>query len=593
MPLIPLITLIEDAVQNATFSASVQVDGYLKHCFIRCLKGVPLGYSCPWPLLVDAQPSRRTPFQQETVELLQRAYVDMCKITYRGVQNFIQLTHKAQFETLFIHSDFFRRLMMYPGYASGDMYGIGASMLFDKELQLRIVQDGNKGRIDRSAMVQGFLNAFLADRTRVTITDSQKIDARAFFPTFECLTGQVNPAKQRDISYLEWLSLDLWTFMQQKNRVFIVVDLFFGTNYVALRFQKPEKRREMRRIVRSGWDVDFQRWPKGVDGVVKKIGTFLKDKGFKEPNQSFPKNKHVVVLWLRFTGKKGGAHVEYDTSFEGLRQLLKCAHEQGNDWAILVGDKPAISQTGFNQDKQQRRALKLQQIMQGSPIRVVNLTEFWTDPAWTPHFPKRTDQFKVFEVLHQHNHVKHLGARSGNLESLALMGYQVRYFEDRYDDSEEALDKKRMESWHETVGYKRIQIAEVPTRSGKYIIRKEEHYPKWTYPKRFDPTTFVAKPKKLTPSKDENLRTKPSEINATRPGEITVFELREVMERPEGIIPIYSVTPSPHFELRTKLVPVRYTVNVPLYEKGFSVRDLQILGQYLVPDPYFKIRNPL
>lgn len=298
---------------------------------------------------------------------------------------------------------------------------------------------------------------------------------------------------------------------------------------------------------------------------------------------------------MRFTGKTGGAHVEYDTSFEGLRQLLTEAAKRGCDWAILVGDKPKES-VNFDPQKKQRRVNKINDIVANSPLPTVNLTEFWTEQAWKTDFKRRTDQFKIFELLHYHNFVKHLGARSGNLESLALLGYTVRYFEDKYDDPMQALDKTRMESWHDTVGYGRIQIGSVPTRSGKYLLEKQDYYPKWTYNKR-----AVTPPTGTKVSGKQRPLLKPPDVSQSSTiflsGRIEETEVVFMDTNPfqfpvDEVVPIFDVTRD--FRPRTITlvteVPER-VLELPRYDKGFTSTDLMKFGSYLAPQPSDKLKN--
>ena len=41
------------------------------------------------------------------------------------------------------------------------------------------------------------------------------------------------------------------------------------------------------------------------------------------------KRERIIVLWSRFSGKKGDLHPEHDTSFEGMRQLVDMARGTG------------------------------------------------------------------------------------------------------------------------------------------------------------------------------------------------------------------------------------------------------------------------
>lgn len=580
MASVPLIQFLESALQNVEFSSTYKVNQQVQEALTSLLRGVPLRYSCPLPLFVDSDRSAWTRFQDFTYERVLRFLVGAGKFIAEEYRALLRKTPAEQFEEIFVLTDTFPRVIVYPYYASGDMYGVGASMVLDERLRLRIVGD-NSGRKNQAGAVKGFLSSFLPNDARISEIKTTGAGAKAWVPA-------IDTKDLREQNYLKWLSADLWKYMEDQGSVFFAVDLFFGTNYVALRFRNPDTRRSVRAIVRRGWGVHSVSSP-----AVKALSQLLKTKGFKNKDGTFPRGKHVVVLWVRFTGKTGGAHVEYDTSFEGLRQLLRKAYEKGNDWVIIVGDKPKLPKMyESDQLKKQARAQKITQIMAESPIPTVDLTEFWAEETWKQNFKKRVDQFKVFELLHYHNYVKHLGARSGNLESLALLGYQVSYFEDTYGDDDEALDKKRMEPWHDTVGYRRIQISQVPTRSGKYMISSQQMEPKWVYPMRLESVKFKRTVQKPIPTlkdrerlKKDREKIKPRLIQET----FTVSRQTNV----EQFLPLLdSDKPVLLFDIRRHLPPV-IQVQVPLISKGFSQLDLIRLGEYLKPDLFYKNRNPL
>ncbi|APR88470.1 hypothetical protein A7982_13819 [Minicystis rosea] len=324
------------------------------------------------------------------------------------------------------------------------------------------------GRVDRTGMVTGFLGESIkGDRFKTGTASPQ---AYSSFP-------QLGKSKDQ---YYQSLSTTLKEHFREEVNTHRLEDLFFGTKFVAQHFKSnPESSRQ---TVQEGWETKGQ----AFDARRDEIEDFLAEKGLPKDDEQ----KNIVVLWSRFTGKTGGAHMEYDTSFTGLRQLVKLAQETNNDYVIIAGDKPKSSETGFDEAKKARRKDKISDIASDAStasdtgFKVINLTEFWNDDGWERrHFSKRIDQFKVFEALHRKHKVKHLGARSGNLESLAALGYTVRYFEDVYGEGDEALDKKRMEAWHDTVDYRRIQIQKVPTRSGQYVINgvNKNPYPGWHY----------------------------------------------------------------------------------------------------------------
>jgi hypothetical protein len=173
-----------------------------------------------------------------------------------------------------------------------------------------------------------------------------------------------------------------------------------------------------------------------------------------------------VVLWSRFTGKKGEYHPEHDTSFTGIAQLAWLATELGC-YVIFAGDKPVIHRKVENRDEHEGHfdAICSAIEIRFGEKRCFNMTEFWNEKTWTALKPNRVTQYQVYELLHRECDVRHLGMRSGNMEALALLSYFVRYMEENY-----SWGGKRMMAWHgKGIGYERILLKEPPTRVGKYL----------------------------------------------------------------------------------------------------------------------------
>ncbi|MBK7537267.1 MAG: hypothetical protein IPI49_18255 [Myxococcales bacterium] len=186
-------------------------------------------------------------------------------------------------------------------------------------------------------------------------------------------------------------------------------------------------------------------------------------------NRLAPSASRYVVLWVRFSGKRGGPHPQHDTSYLGLTQLIQCARLAGLG-VILAGDRSPSSAKDHK--------------LIGSISRVAwDLREIWKDPAWgqvaavapTTEHP-RIRQLQFFDCVNRKlGGVIHLGMRSGNLEAFALQGHRVYYMEERG-----IRDEARMRAWHTpTTGqgstgprYDRIIIEQPPTRTGKYIVAK-------------------------------------------------------------------------------------------------------------------------
>ena len=281
MPKIPLVQLMAEDVRKAHFSKDEDLNTRAREVFAALLYGVPLRYSCPFPLLTEANQDQRPEFQQKALEYLSADYIKACEALVRKNPYALEWGSPTQlFEQLFVLSPRLPRLIIYPGYASGDMYGVGASMLLDPTLCIRIVSDEKKDRIDRAGAVTGLLNAFIQDKTRITQVKTQGgIDARAYPPS-------VNTARQQEVNYLEWLSEDLWEFMKQKRKYFLAMDLFFGTNYIALRFTGREAQRASRKLVRQGWEVESGNWG---GAPPRSWRTFSRARASRRATGSFPR----------------------------------------------------------------------------------------------------------------------------------------------------------------------------------------------------------------------------------------------------------------------------------------------------------------
>lgn len=242
MAKIPLAQLVAEQLRKQQFSLSQDTDKKLKKLFVSLVYGVPLKYSCPLPLLVDDNPSNRHEFQTLFIDAFTRDYIISCRYLALLPQ-LLSVPAQAIFEILFVRNENYRKVIIYPSYASGDMYGIGATMLLDASVDLRIVTDGNKGRIDRLGMIRGFVEVFI-DKPRISTTRAS-VDSPAYVPPFDP-THPISGLKPAERNYIAWLSDDLWTVQSdayRKHGKFVFAfDLFFGTHSVAMHFSDPNDR---------------------------------------------------------------------------------------------------------------------------------------------------------------------------------------------------------------------------------------------------------------------------------------------------------------------------------------------------------------
>jgi hypothetical protein len=97
----------------------------VREAVTQLLRGVPLRYNCPLPLFVDSNPSAWTPFQ---------------RFTRASVLNFLTQTGTwiAEEHPQLLQWTLAEAVRGDLHYASGGMYGVGAPMVIDEALRLRI-----------------------------------------------------------------------------------------------------------------------------------------------------------------------------------------------------------------------------------------------------------------------------------------------------------------------------------------------------------------------------------------------------------------------------------------------------------------------
>ncbi|AGC43457.1 hypothetical protein MYSTI_02130 [Myxococcus stipitatus DSM 14675] len=322
------------------------------------------------------------------------------------------------------------------GHASGDMFGIGASALLKESMGV-VVYKADKIEQDHSDGMLSFFSELLG-ASRVRLAESYQ------------------EAVSRDSTFN-----GVFELMRTRRAFAWLAPYNMGTYFLRSQFQLGGsdclKVEENRGVIRQAFHVERI---KHEDALRRYLAKHL-------GNLSGAFGRKVLVLWSRFTGKKGEYHPEHDTSFKGLAQMAWMAAEL--DYTVIIaGDRPIVHEQVIDKDARRKKYDEIVGAVNEcyGNGRCVNLTEFWTDPDWK-HYSggKRVVQFQLYELLHRLCDVRHLGMRSGNLEALALLGYFVRYMEE-----EQSYGGERMVAWHQTgIGYERILLSEPPTRVGKYI----------------------------------------------------------------------------------------------------------------------------
>lgn len=172
------------------------------------------------------------------------------------------------------------------------------------------------------------------------------------------------------------------------------------------------------------------------------------DEVFAKTNVNMRKN--IVVLWSRKSGKRGGAHLELDSSYKGIRQLAwKFAEVDKRSTVLLAGDE-----SNFKMEEYARRE-----------VQIVNVTNMWDAQVWKEVFGNATflAQFAFYKYLAIDYNVVHVGMRSGMLEAMALLGMQTFYLEGHGSGSGERM----LAFSHAGITYTRVQIEDAPSLTGR------------------------------------------------------------------------------------------------------------------------------
>lgn len=338
-------------------------------------------------------------------------------------------------------------IIVQPGYATGDMFAIAATLIHNPQYHVLISttmdKDGNvKGPYDNSKSIIEFYRSSGIDKSRIHTHNVEEVRS----------TGLASQLKTKAFNIIKEQYKNDLSKRAFENKYYKPVGE--GTQYIAENFSD-----NMRTALRNAWEINGSQ-----DDAIK---IWLEEQGIPTSGNN------LLILWSRFSGKGGDIHIEHDTSYWGIKQIVHRVADM-YDAVIITGDKGYVKERAKKYDE---TADEINVHYQSR--KVFNITEFWkgNSPAliaWGGN--TRMGQFKLYEYFDTHfKNVKHLGFRSGNLEVMAMLGYQVRYMEEKGSESGD-----RMTTWFDrgdgetalggrATGYERLVLAEPPTRSGKFI----------------------------------------------------------------------------------------------------------------------------
>ncbi len=187
-------------------------------------------------------------------------------------------------------------------------------------------------------------------------------------------------------------------------------------------------------------------------GVSAMTSTWAKDfDSFLSARAMATLKSNSLVIWSRQSGKRGGAHLELDSSYAGIHQLVSefKLRSKGAHSLILAGDERESNKTG---------KAKLQAI--ATEHSVSYLGEFWKDEDWKKSFAEnRLAQLAFWVYVHaKKSKLVHLGMRSGNLELMTLLKMTAVYLEPVGSSSGERMTAFQRKG----IPYNRVQIAHSP-----------------------------------------------------------------------------------------------------------------------------------
>lgn len=388
-----------------------------------------------------------------------------------------------------------RKIMIYPGFASGDMYAVGIAMSLDKNLNLLLMQSASKGYDSTNYLIRGkeapaidklqdgakdyskstiaylkeVLGSDYGNRVHVVNIDTLKSDQQYWGSHWGRTERDTGPTSKNEDKLIKMFTHLLDTkngtnvVQNWVNSSFILVDLFYGTEYVRVYAKNKGPaavhKRAKETLLHKENETLIEKWLGEYTQKQLTLGQAI-----ESAEMNLVENKKALVIWSRYSGKRGGAHIEYDTGFKGLQQMILVAAWMGYGTVFIAGDLPGgfKKEIGYRLNKMKTMLESMQKIT--STLNIYNITEFWNDDGWKDTSEgKRLMQYDVYSFIDQQYDTTHVGHRSGNLENLALMGFKIGYME-LYDDA----GRDRMLKFND-LGYQRIMLAFPSSRTGKHI----------------------------------------------------------------------------------------------------------------------------
>jgi hypothetical protein len=197
-----------------------------------------------------------------------------------------------------------------------------------------------------------------------------------------------------------------------------------------------------------------------------RIDKFLTQKGIH-------KSTNYAILWIRFSGKEGGAHAELDDSWTGLGQVVHALLKEGKN-VVLVG-RPRKNKSIV--DKMNKHLKTLDEQKGAVPRDNLKIWgEYWkteSDELNTKIIGStRAAEYAIFLRMTHSNwgcKLVHVGMRSGAMDAAALLGMKTLFVENAGNEQIGRTTKWTGPGNNNPL-YKRLDVSEMPTWRARKAI---------------------------------------------------------------------------------------------------------------------------
>jgi hypothetical protein len=157
------------------------------------------------------------------------------------------------------------------------------------------------------------------------------------------------------------------------------------------------------------------------------------------------RGRKCVMLWGRWSGKKGGAHKELDSHRKMIEQLVDTLQRNFSDRVLVFVGDPVIGKDDARRLVSDERD-------------ILYLGEFWKHEEYGKYLNTRQGQRYFCRLFSRENDAVSIGMRSGSLEGMALLDMRVVFIDDVGNNAAE-----RMEAWAGTAAEGRaVAYAKAP-----------------------------------------------------------------------------------------------------------------------------------